>query len=418
MRENTLMFNVLKKSFEVNGLMELSRKILSIKPSATLAVTAKAKALKADGKDVVAFAAGEPDFDTPENIKQAAIKAINDGFTKYTTSSGIIELRQAVCDKLKRENNVQYDPSQVVISNGAKHALANVFMTILNDGDEVIIPAPFWLSYSTMVMVAGGKPVIVYTKAENNFMLTKSDLEGAKTDRTRAVIITTPNNPTGMIASLDDLKVIADFAVKNDILVISDEIYEHLIYNPDKKHICIASLGKDIYDRTIVINGVSKSYSMTGWRIGYAACPPEIAKCISSLQSHTASNPNSIAQMAALEALNGPQDSVEYMRQQFKKRCDYIYEREESIPLISALKPEGAFYLYVNIEKTIGKKYNGEEIKDGASFATILLENKLTAVVPCADFGTPNYIRLSYAISIDDIKKGMDRIEEFIKELK
>jgi aspartate aminotransferase len=205
--------------------------------------------------------------------------------------------------------------------------------------------------------------------------------------------------------------------VKNNIIVISDEIYEHLIYNPKKKHISIASLGKEIYDRTILVNGVSKSYSMTGWRIGYAACPLEVAKCINSLQSHTASNPNSIAQMAALEALTGPQDSVEYMRQRFQKRCDYIFEREESIPLISALKPDGAFYLFVSIEKTVGKKYNGEQIKDAASFATILLENKLTAVVPCADFGMPNYIRLSYAISLDDIKKGMDRIEEFIKAL-
>lgn len=397
--------------------MELSRKIMSIKPSATLEVAAKAKALKADGKDVVAFATGEPDFDTPENIKQAAIKAINDGFTKYTAGSGIIELRQAVCDKLKKENNVEYDPSQIIVSNGAKHSLANAFMAILNEGDEVIIPAPFWLSYSAMVTIAGGKPVIVYTKAENNFMLTKSDLESAKTDKTKIIIITSPNNPTGMIASLDDLKTVADFAVKNNIIVISDEIYEHLIYNPKKKHISIASLGKEIYDRTILVNGVSKSYSMTGWRIGYAACPLEVAKCINSLQSHTASNPNSIAQMAALEALTGPQDSVEYMRQRFQKRCDYIFEREESIPLISALKPDGAFYLFVSIEKTVGKKYNGEQIKDAASFATILLENKLTAVVPCADFGMPNYIRLSYAISLDDIKKGMDRIEEFIKEL-
>jgi len=398
--------------------MELSRKIMSIKPSATLVVTAKAKELKDAGKDVVAFAAGEPDFDTPENIKQAAIKAINDGFTKYTAGAGIIELRQAICDKLKKENNVEYSPSQIIVSNGAKHSLANVFMAVLNDGDEVIIPAPFWLSYAAMVTIAGGKPVIVYTKAENGFMLTREELERAKTDKTKVIVLTSPNNPTGMIASLKDLQTVADFAVENDLIVISDEIYEHLIYNSSKKHISIATLGKAIYDRTVIVNGVSKSYAMTGWRIGYAACPAEIAKCVNSLQSHTASNPNSIAQKAALEALTGPQESVEYMRGQFQKRCDYIFEREEAIPLISALKPDGAFYLFINIDKTIGKKYNGQAITDGASFATLLIENKLTAVVPCADFGMPNYIRLSYAISLDDIKKGMDRIEEFVKELK
>ena len=397
--------------------MELSRKIMSIRPSATLAVTAKAKDLKAAGKDVIAFAAGEPDFDTPENIRQAGIDAINNGFTRYTAAPGIIELRKAICDKLKNDNNMEYDPSQIIVCNGAKHALANTFMAILNDGDEVIIPAPFWVSYSAMVEIAGGKPVIVYTKAENNFMLSKEDLEGAYTDKTKAIVLVSPSNPTGMIASRENLQDIADFAVEKDLLVIADEIYEKLIYNKNKKHISIGSLNKEIFDRTITINGVSKSYAMTGWRIGYVAAPPAVAKCINVIQSHMASNANAIAQKAALEAITGPQESVELMRQQFEKRCDYIFEREEEIPYISALKPEGAFYLFVDISGTCGKKYKGTEIKNAADFATLLLDNKLTAVVPCADFGMENYIRLSYAISLDDIKKGMDRLAEFVSEL-
>ncbi len=397
--------------------MELSRKVLNIKPSATLAVTTKAKELKAAGKDIIAFAAGEPDFDTPENIREAGIEAINTGFTRYTATPGIIELREAISKKLKDDNNIEYAPSQITVCSGAKQALANAFMSIINDGDEVIIPAPFWVSYSAIVELAGGKPVIVYTKAENNFMLSKEDLENAYTEKTKALILVSPSNPTGMIASKENLQAIADFAVEKDILVISDEIYEKLIYEKNKKHISIASLNKDIYDRTITINGVSKSYAMTGWRIGYVAAPLAIAKCINTVQSHMASNPNSIAQKAALEAISGPQESVEIMRQQFEKRRDYIFKREEEIPYISALKPEGAFYLFVDISGLCGKKYNGKEITNAADFAAELLENKLTAVVPCADFGMPKHIRLSYAISLDDIKKGMDRISEFVSEL-
>lgn len=397
--------------------MELSRKVLNIKPSATLAVTTKAKELKAAGKDIIAFAAGEPDFDTPENIREAGIEAINTGFTRYTATPGIIELREAISKKLKDDNNIEYAPSQITVCSGAKQALANAFMSIINDGDEVIIPAPFWVSYSAIVELAGGKPVIVYTKAENNFMLSKEDLENAYTEKTKALILVSPSNPTGMIASKENLQAIADFAVEKDILVISDEIYEKLIYEKNKKHISIASLNKEIYDRTITINGVSKSYAMTGWRIGYVAAPLAIAKCINTVQSHMASNPNSIAQKAALEAISGPQESVEIMRQQFEKRRDYIFKREEEIPYISALKPEGAFYLFVDISGLCGKKYNGKEITNAADFAAELLENKLTAVVPCADFGMPKHIRLSYAISLDDIKKGMDRISEFVSEL-
>lgn len=397
--------------------MELSKRAQQIKPSSTLAITAKAGELRAAGKDVVSFSAGEPDFDTPAHICEAGIAAIHNGDTRYTPAAGTVELRKAICKKLKEDNGLDYEPAQIVVSNGAKHALSNAFLAILDEGDEVIIPAPFWLSYSAMVEIAGGKPVLVYTKKENNFMLTREELESVYTEKTKAIVVTTPSNPTGMIASMEDLQVVAQFAMEKDLFVISDEIYEKLIYNKEKKHISIASLGKEIYDRTIVINGVSKSYAMTGWRIGYSACAPALAKAISSIQSHMTSNPNSIAQKAVVAALNGPQDCVEEMRKEFEKRCDYIYEREEAIPLISALKPEGAFYLFVDISKTIGKSYRGETIQSAADFAKLILEHELVALVPCADFGMPDYVRLSYAISMESIQKGMDRMERFVKEL-
>ena len=397
--------------------MELSRKALCIKPSSTMAISSKATQLKAEGKDIVTFGVGEPDFDTPEHIRKAGIAAIESGKTRYTAAAGIPELRQAVCDKLKHDNDLEYEPAQVIISNGAKHSLMNVFMAILNDGDEVIIPAPYWLSYSEMVKIAGGEPVIIHTKKENQFMLTREELEQAYTKKTKAVVLTSPSNPTGMVTSYEDLRMIADFAVEKDIFVISDEIYEKLIYDENKKHISIASLGKEIYERTIVINGVSKSYAMTGWRIGYAAAPLEVAKLMGSLQSHMASNPNTIAQMATLAALNGSQDCVAEMCVEFKKRRDYIFEREEAIPLIQALKPEGAFYLFVDVSKTYGKKHEGVEINSAADFATVLLDKKFVAVIPCADFGMPDYIRLSYATSMELIKKGMDRLGEMIEEL-
>lgn len=398
--------------------MELSKRAMSIKASTTMAISSKAAELKAAGLDVVSFGAGEPDFNTPAHIGQAGIDAIHNGQTRYTAAAGLPELRKAVCDKLKKDNGLEYEPAQVIISNGAKHSLINTFMAILNEGDEVIIPAPFWLSYSEMVRIAGGVPVIIHTKKENKFMMTKEELENAYTEKTKAVVLTSPSNPTGQVMGRADLEMIAAFAISHDILVISDEIYEKLIYDEGKEHISIASLSKEIYDRTIVINGVSKSYAMTGWRIGYAAAPLPIAKLMASLQSHMASNPNTIAQMATITALNGPQDCVAEMCVEFKKRRDYIFEREEAIPLLSALKPEGAFYLFVDVSGTYGKSYEGQEIKTAADFASILLDQKYVAVVPCADFGMPDYIRLSYATSMELIKKGMDRIEEMVKELK
>ena len=398
--------------------MKLSEKALGIKPSSTLSITEKAGVLRGEGKDVISFSVGEPDFDTPDHIKKAAIDAINEGFTKYTPAAGTVELRKAVAKKLKEDNGLDYDYTQIVISNGAKHSLINALMAIVNPGDDVIIPAPFWLSYAEMVRIAGGTPVIAYTKAENNFELSREILESAYTDKTKAVIVTTPSNPTGMVLTEKCLREIADFAVEKDIIVIADEIYEKLIYSKDKKHISIASFGKEIYERTITVNGVSKSYAMTGWRIGYTASSKQIAKLMASMQSHMTSNPNSIAQMAALAAIEGPQDCVEDMREKFEERRDYIYDRVAKMPYLKTLKPEGAFYLFVDFSGTYGKKYNDIVLESAAQIGALLLDEELIAVVPCADFGMPDYIRFSYATSNENIKKGMDRLEDFISKLK
>ena len=398
--------------------MKLSEKALGIKPSSTLSITEKAVILRSEGKNVISFSIGEPDFDTPEHIKKAAVDAINAGFTRYTAAAGIVELRKAVAKKLKEDNGLDYDYTQIVISNGAKHSLINALMAIINPGDEVIIPAPYWLSYAEMVRLAGGTPVVVYMDQNEGFALTRKVLEKGYSDKTKAVIITTPSNPTGIVMDEGELREIADFAVEKDIAVIADEIYEKLIYSEDKKHISIASLNKEIYDRTITINGVSKSYAMTGWRIGYAAAPAPIAKLMSSMQSHMTSNPNSIAQKAALAAIEGPQDCVEDMRKQFAKRRDYIYDRVVNMPYVKTVKPEGAFYLFVDFSGTYGKSYKGTVLESAAQIGAILLDEKLIAVVPCADFGMPDHIRLSYATSIENITEGMNKLEEFLKELK
>ena len=393
--------------------MKLSNKVMDITPSSTLAVTAKAKQMKAEGIDVVGFGAGEPDFDTPEHIKQAAIKAIEDGFTKYTPASGTVELKKAICHKLKNENGLDYKQNQIVISNGAKHSLTNAFTAILNPGDEVIIPAPFWLSYPQMVKLADGVPVIVYAKKENDFKVTIEDLEKAVTDKTKALVVNSPSNPTGVVYTEKELRAIADFAVKYDLYVISDEIYEKLIYD-GIKHVSIASFNEEIYKRTIIINGVSKSYSMTGWRIGYLAAPEDVAKAISNVQSHATSNPNSIAQKATLAALTGPQDCVEVMRKEFEARRNYMVERLSKISSFSIIKPQGAFYVVIDISNILGKEFEGRKIETADDFSEILLEKESVAVVSCTDFGFSNCIRLSYAISLENIKKGLDRIENFV----
>ena len=396
--------------------LELSKKAAAVKPSSTLAITAKAKELKAQGKDVVGFGAGEPDFNTPENICEAAIKAIKDGFTKYTPASGTNELKEAISKKFKEFNGLDYDTDQIVISNGGKHSLTNIFTALLNPGDEVIIPAPFWLSYPEIVKLAGGVPVIVTTTKEQNFKLTAEDLAAAVTDKTKALVLNTPNNPTGMLYTEEELRAIAKVAVEKDFYVVADEMYEMLVYG-EQKHISIASLGKDIYDRTITCSGLAKSYAMTGWRIGYTGSSKEIAKMMGSVQSHQTSNPNSIAQKAAVEALTGPQDSVEKMHAEFDKRRKYMYKRICDMDLLDTLEPMGAFYVFVDGSAVLGKSYKGTKIESIPQMADILINEYNTAIVPCADFGFPDCFRLSYAISIEQIEKGLDRIEKFIGEL-
>ncbi|HAX50800.1 pyridoxal phosphate-dependent aminotransferase [Muricomes intestini] len=396
--------------------LTLSRKASDVKPSSTLAITAKAKAMKAEGIDVVGFGAGEPDFNTPDNINVAAIKAIKDGFTKYTPASGTEELKKAVCEKFESFNGVHYEPNQIVISNGGKHSLTNIFEAILNPGDEVIIPAPYWLTYPEIVKLSDGIPVYVYGEKSNGYKVTAEQIRGAVTEDTKALILNTPSNPTGMIYSEEELRAIADIAVEKDFYVVADEMYEYLIYG-EKKHVSIASLGDEIYKRTITCSGVSKSYSMTGWRIGYTGSSTEIARMMGSVQSHQTSNPNSIAQKAALEALTGDQSALTVMREEFDKRRKYIYERISQMPLLETLEPEGAFYVFVDFSNVLEKSYKGKEIGTAAKAAEILLEDYQVAVVPCADFGFDNFVRLSYAISLEAIEKGLDRIGEFVSSL-
>lgn len=396
--------------------LTLSKKAQAVKPSSTLAITAKAKELRAQGIDVVGFVAGEPDFNTPDNINKAAIEAIDSGFTKYTPASGIIELKKAVADKFATFNKLKYEPEQIVISNGGKHSLTNAITAIANPGDEFMIPAPYWLSYPEMVKLADAVPVAVSTKKENGYKVTVEELEAAYTEKTKALILNTPNNPTGSVYTEEELKAIAEFVVDKDIYVIADEMYEYLIYD-DKKHISIASFNDEIYKRTITCSGLSKSYAMTGWRIGYAAASVEIAKLMGSIQSHQASNPNSIAQKAALEAITGPQDTVNDMVAEFEARSVYLYDAISKMPYVDCIKPEGAFYAFVDCTALVGKKYKDEIINGASDIGRILIEDYNVAVIPCDDFGIDNHIRLSYAISMVQIKEGVKRINKFLDEL-
>lgn len=396
--------------------MELSRKAQAIEPSLTLAITAKAKEMKEKGIDVISFSAGEPDFNTPKNIINAAIKAMEDGNTKYTSVNGILQLREAICKKFKDYNGLEYNPSQIVVSTGAKQSLANTFLAILNPGDEVIVSTPYWVSYPELIKLADGKPVFVEGDEKSNYKFTKENLEKAVTAKTKAIVLNTPNNPTGTIYNKEELEVIADFAKKYDIIIISDEMYEKLIYD-NENHISIASLSKDAYERTIVINGLSKSYAMTGWRIGYCAASEKIAKLMISIQSHVTSNVCSITQYAALEALSGPQDEITKMINEFEKRRNYMINRIESIDNLSIVKPKGAFYIMINIENCLGKEINGKILNDSMEFCASLLENEKLAVIPGKAFGLNNYIRVSYATSMEAIKEGLNRIESFIKKL-
>ncbi len=397
--------------------MVLSKRISSISPSVTLAITAKAKQMKAEGVDVIGFGAGEPDFDTPVHIKNAAKEAIDAGFTKYTPASGTKELKDAVCKKFKSDNNLDYSPAEILISCGAKHSLYNAIVAICSEGDEVIIPSPYWVSYPEMVKASGATPVILETNQEGNFKVSASQLIEAITPKTKLFILNSPSNPTGMLYSKDELQAISEVLIEKGIFCISDEIYEEIIYD-GQEHMSIASLNDKIKELTIVINGVSKSYSMTGWRIGYTAGPKDIIKAMSNLQSHSTSNPTSIAQKAALAALEGSKDPIEEMVAEFKKRREYITERLNSIEGISCLKTQGAFYVFPDVSKLFGKSFNGSEIKDSLSLTNLLLNEAKVAVIPGVAFGSDKNLRLSYAISMDNIKKGLDRIEEFVKNIK
>jgi len=387
--------------------MQLSSRATSLTPSLTLSIDSKAKAMKSEGIDVCSFGAGEPDFDTPEHIKSAAMASLEAGFTKYTPSSGIPELRQAVADKFLMDNAIDYKPSQIIISDGAKHSCYNAILATCQPGDEVIIPAPYWLSYPEMVRLAGADPVFVYAKEEDGWKLTAEEFENAMTPRTKMIILNSPGNPTGAVYTKEELQALANVAAEEEILILSDEIYEKLVYD-DSRHISIASLGQEFYDLTITVNGFSKSYAMTGWRLGYLGAPDPVAKAIDSIQSHSTSNACSFAQKGGLAALKGDQQSVIDMRDEFNLRREYMLERFSKMPHISVVRPNGAFYVLVNISKLGLTSQN---------FADRLLSKANVAVVPGIAFGDDRTLRFSYATSLDVIKKGMDRFEEFCRTL-
>ncbi len=396
---------------------KLNRRIGLIEPSMTIGISAKAKELNASGIRVLTFSAGEPDFDTPENVKEAAIKAIKDGFTKYTAAGGINELKDAVVAKEKRKNGLDYTRDQVCISVGAKHSLFNIAAVMLQEGDEVIIPAPYWVTYEAIVKYFEAKPVIIPTEEKNGFVMDKEALENAITDRTKIIMLNNPCNPTGATYEKEDLEFIAELAEKHDIWIVSDEIYEDIVFD-GYKPVSIATLSDYAYERTLVVNGTSKSYSMTGWRIGYTCGDKEIITAMTKLQSQSTSNPTSIAQMAAVEALNGPQDSVEMMRREFEKRRDYIVDALNSIEGVTCFKPKGAFYVFPNISSFFGKSYKSKEIKGSMDFAMLLLEEARVAVVPGIAFGDDRFIRVSFATDLDTIKEGIEAFKGFVAELK
>ena len=382
----------------------LAQRVRNIEPSATLAIDAKAKQLKKEGRDVVIFGAGEPDFNTPKNIKQAAVKSINDNFTRYTPVGGIPELKKAVSDKFLKVNKISYDVPEILISCGGKHSLYNIAMAMLDKGDEAILPVPFWVSYHEMIKLADAKPVLCST--DEKFKLTAGKVEEKITSKTKLLVLNTPSNPTGAIVDSSEIKKIAELALKHNFYVLSDEVYESFIYG-DRKHLSIASLSEDIKKLTITANSVSKTYAMTGWRIGYCGADREIIKAMDNLQSHSTSNPSNIAQMAALEALNGPQESVIQMVKAFDERRRFMHKRLNELPGVSCVEPEGAFYAFPDISGTG---------MTSVEFANKLLDEERVAVVPGIAFGSDNHIRLSYATSIQEIERGLGRIENWLKQ--
>jgi len=396
----------------------IAKRALAIKPSPTLAMAAKAKAMKAQGFDVVDFGVGEPDFDTPDNVKEAAIKAIRSGFTKYTPASGTDELKEAVIEKLRKDNGLEYERSQIIISCGAKHSLYNIAEALFDPGDEVIIPSPYWVSYPDQVLLNDAKPVIVKTTEKEGFKLSAKKLDKAITKKTKALILNSPSNPTGLAYDTKTLEEIAAIAVKRKIHVISDEIYEKLIYD-GFRHVSIASLGPEIKNLTIVVNGVSKSHAMTGWRIGYAAGPKDVITAMANIQSQSTSNPTSISQKAAVEALRGPQDFIGTMNVEFDKRRRYMVDRLNKIKGVSCLMPVGAFYAFPRLSAFFGKRtMSGTVIRNSADLSVYLLEDAKVALVSGDAFGAKDHIRLSYATSMENIVKGVDRIEEALRRLR
>ena len=397
--------------------MNVAQRARAIKPSPTLAAAAKAKAMKAQGIDVVDFGVGEPDFDTPENVKQAAIKAIQAGFTKYTPAGGTDELKEAVIEKFKKDNGLTYDKSQVLISCGAKHSLYNIAEALFDPGDEIIIPSPYWVSYPDQVLLNDAVPVIVETTEEEGFRISAKKLEQAITKKTKALILNSPSNPTGLAYDRKTMEAVAELAIKHKFFVVSDEIYEKLIYG-NFTHTSIASLGAEIKDLTIVVNGVSKSHAMTGWRIGFAAGPKDVIGAMGNIQSQSTSNPTSIAQKAALEALRGPQEFISTMNVEFDKRRKYMVERLNAIPGVSCLMPVGAFYAFPRVSSLYGKSANGRMVRNSADMASYLLDEAKVSLVSGDAFGADAYIRLSYATSMENIVKGLDRIEQALRALR
>jgi aspartate aminotransferase len=396
--------------------MILSQKNLNISESLTLAIDAKAKKMLSEGYDVIGFGAGEPDFPTPDYIIQAAKNALDQGLTRYTPSSGILQLRKAICRKLERDNHIVYTPDEIIVSNGAKHSLYNIFQAILNPGDQVLIPKPYWLSYPEMVKMADGIPVFIDTKEENCFKVTRDDIEKAINPNTKAIILNSPSNPNGCVYKKEELEVIAELAVKRGLFIVSDEIYEEMVYD-ETQHVSIASLNDKVKELTLTVNGMSKAYAMTGWRIGYVAGPLEVINVMSNIQSHSTSNPNSIAQYASIAALETPKEKIQEMVSVFDERRLYMVEKINSIPLLSCKLPKGSFYVMMNISQAIGKRHGNTLINGSISFADALLESKKVTIVPGIAFGADLFVRLSYATSMDKIQKGLDRIQQFMEEL-
>lgn len=392
----------------------ISKIVKSLQPSATMAMAAKAKELQAAGETVYDLSLGEPDFKTPEHICQAAIKAMRDGHTHYTAAPGIIELRKAVADDYQKRHGLKYSPNQVVISSGAKHALHNVFTVLLDPGDEVIIPAPYWVSYEAIVQLCGAKAVIVQTTQESDFKLQPADLRKAITPKTKILLLCSPSNPTGSMYSADELRALADVVVEKNLLVVADEIYERLVY-PGHKFTSFATLRSELPELTMLINGVSKTYAMTGWRIGWSMTPENVAKAINNLQSQQTSHASSISQWASLAALNGPQECVDEMLAEFTKRREFVMNRIAGIPGLSCAEMGGAFYAYINISKHLGRKYGGVQVDDSSTWCLELLSQKKVATVMGSAFGTEGYARASFATNMKNLEAAFDRIEEFVK---